>query len=241
MTDAKPAPGGAGPAVSLLRTELRKLAGLPSAWVAAGLGLCFPALLVTLSSRNVPASPDDGFMQLTVGVLGPLVLGTIAAGSEYRGGQLRTSLLCVPSRLRLLAAKTAAVMLTVAVTAALSAVLTLAVAGALRGGAGPRIAGVVVYWVLGALLAYGITLLTRSGILPLTVLIVNTTAVSFSYLLTKVTPLAAFLPDLAGARMYLHDMDTPGDLGPVTGGLVMAAWVAALLGIAGYVFHRRDA
>ena len=224
-----------------MRTELLKLAGLPSAWVAAALGLLIPPLLVTLNSRAVPAGTDTGFLELTVGVLGPLVLGTIAAGSEYRGGQLRTSLVCVPSRLRLLAAKTGAVTLTVAVTAAPSAVLTLAVAGALTGGAGPRIAGVVVYWVLGALLAYGITLLTRSGVLPLTVLIVNTTAVSFSYLLTKVTPLAAYLPDLAGARMYLHDMDTPGDLAPVTGGLVMAAWVAALLGVAGYVFHRRDA
>ena len=224
-----------------MRTELLKLAGLPSAWVAAALGLLIPPLLVTLNARAVPAGTDTGFLELTVGVLGPLVLGTIAAGSEYRGGQIRTSLVCVPSRARLLAAKTGAVTLTVAVTAALSAVLTLAVAGTLTGGAGPRIAGVVVYWVLAALLAYGITLLTRSGVLPLTVLIVNTTAVSFSYLLTKVTPLAAYLPDLAGARMYLHDMDTPGDLGPVTGGLVMAAWVAALLGVAGYVFHRRDA
>jgi ABC-2 type transport system permease protein len=224
-----------------VRAELLKLAGLPAAWVAAALGLVIPALLVTLNSRAVPAGTDTGFVELTVGVLGPLVLGTVAAGSEYRGGQIRTSLVCVPSRLRLLAVKAGAVTLTVAVTAALSAVLTLALAGALTGGAGPRIAGVVVYWVLGALLAYGITLLTRSGVLPLTVLIVNTTAVSFSYLLTKVTPLAAYLPDLAGARMYLHDTHTPGDLTPVTGGLVMAAWVAALLGVAGYVFHRRDA
>ncbi|RSM65448.1 ABC transporter permease [Actinoplanes sp. ATCC 53533] len=224
-----------------MRAELLKLAGLPAAWVAAALGLVIPSLLVTLNSRAVPAGTDTGFLELTVGVLGPLVLGTIAAGSEYRGGQIRTSLVCVPSRLRLLAVKAGAVTLTVAVMSALSAVLTLALAGALTGGAGPRIAGVVVYWVLGALLAYGITLLTRSGVLPLTVLIVNTTAVSFSYLLTKVTPLAAYLPDLAGARMYLHDMDTPGDLAPVTGGLVMAAWVAAVLGAAGYAFHRRDA
>lgn len=224
-----------------MRAELLKLAGLPSAWVAAGLGLLVPLLLTALNARAVPAGTDAGFRELTVGVLGPLVLGTVAAGSEYRGGQLRTSLVCVPSRPRLLAAKTGAVTLTVAVLAALSAVPALAVAGALTGGAGPRIAGVVVYWTLGALLAYGITLLARSGVLPLTVLIVNTTAVSFSYLLTKVTPLAAYLPDLAGARMYLHDMDVPGDLAPVTGGLVMAAWVAALLGVAGYAFHRRDA
>lgn len=221
--------------------EVRKLAGLPSVWVAAALGLLMPPLLVVLTGRNVPDTSDTGFVELTVGVLGALVLGTVAAGSEYRGGQIRTSLVCVPSRLRLLAAKTGAVVLTVAVTAVVSAVLTLAVAGTLTGGAGPRIAGVVVYWVLDALLAYGITLLTRSGILPLTVMIVNTTAVSFTYLLTKVTPLAAYLPDMAGAHMFIHDMHTPDDLAPLTAGLVMAAWVAALLAVAGYVFHRRDA
>lgn len=223
-----------------MRAELRKLAGLPSAWVATGLALVMPTLLVLLGSRAASNS-DTGFLQLTVGVLGPLVLGTVAAGSEYRGGQIGTSLLCVPSRMRLLAAKTGVLALAVAGTAVLSAVLTLAVAGVLTGGAVPRIAGVVGYWVLTALLAYGLTLLTRSGVLPLTLLIVNSTAVSFSYLLTKVTPLAAYLPDLAGARMVLHDTHVPGDLAPVAGGLVMAAWVAALLGVAGYVFHRRDA
>ncbi len=225
----------------MVSTELRKLAGLPSVWVAAALGLLMPPLLVVLTGRGVPEDSDTGFVELTVGVLGPLVLGAVAAGSEYRGRQIRTSLLCVPSRLRLLAAKTGAVALSVAVLAVVSAVLTLAVAGTLSGATAPRIAGVVVYWVLDALLAYGVTLLTRSGVLPLTVMIVNTTAVSFTYLLTKVTPLAAYLPDMAGAHMFIHDMNTPDELAPVTAGLVMAGWVAALLVVAGYVFHRRDA
>ncbi len=224
-----------------MSTELRKLAGLPSVWVAAALGLLMPPLLVVLTGAGAPDTSDTGFVELTVGVLGPLVLGTVAAGSEYRGRQIRTSLLCVPSRLRLLAAKTGAVALTVGVTAAVSAVVTLAVAGTLTGGAGPRIAGVVVYWVLDALLAYAVTLLLRNGVLPLTVMIVNTTAVSFTYLLTRVTPLAAYLPDMAGAHMFIHDMDTPAPLAPLTAGLMMAAWAAGLLAVAGYAFHRRDA
>ncbi|MEU8611290.1 ABC transporter permease [Actinoplanes sp. NPDC048791] len=224
-----------------MRAELLKLAGLPSAWVAVALSLLLPPLVVLLNSRTVANSPDTGFLELTVGVLGPLVLGTVAAGSEYRGGQIATSLVCVPSRMRLLAAKTAALVLSVAVTAVVSAVVTLAVAGVLGGGTGPRIAGVVVYWVLNALLAYGITLLTRSGVLPLTLLIVNSTVVSVSFLLTKLTPLAAYLPDLAGAQMFIEPHDVGTDLTPVTAGLVMGAWVAVLLGVAAYVFHRRDA
>jgi ABC-2 type transport system permease protein len=225
----------------VVRAELLKLAGLPSVWVAVALSLFVPPLVALLNSRAAASAPDTGFLELTVGVLGPLVLGTVAAGSEYRGGQIATSLVCVPSRMRLLAAKTGAVVLSVAVTAAVSAVVTLAVAGVLDGGSGPRIAGVVVYWVLDALLAYGITLLTRSGVLPLTALIVNSTVVSVSFLLTKVTPLAAYLPDLAGAQMFIEPHDVVADLTPVTAGLVMVAWVAVLLSIAAYVFHRRDA
>jgi ABC-2 type transport system permease protein len=223
----------------VVRTELLKLAGLPSVWVAAALCLLVPPALVVLAGQNVQDTGDRGFVELTVGVLGALALGTVAAGSEFRGRQIRTSLLCVPSRLRLLTAKIAAVALTVAVAALVSAVLTLVVAGAPVAGA--RVAGLVVYWVLDALLAFGITLLLRSGVLPLTVMIVNTTAVSFTYLLTKVTPLAAYLPDMAGAHMFIHDMNTPDELSPVTAGLVMAAWVVALLTVAGLVFHRRDA
>jgi len=225
----------------VVRAELLKLAGLPAVWVAVALSLLLPPVVVLLSSRAVARGADSGFLELTIGVLGPLVLGTVAAGSEYRGGQIATSLLCVPSRLRLLAAKTGAVVLSVAVTAAVSAVVTLAVAGVLTGGAGPRIAGVVGYWVLTALLAYGITLLTRSGVLPLTILIVNSSVVSVSYLLSKVTPLAGYLPDLAGAQMFIESRDPAVDLTPVTAGLVMGAWVAALLAVAAYVFGRRDA
>ncbi|MEU8234900.1 ABC transporter permease [Actinoplanes sp. NPDC048967] len=223
-----------------MRAELLKLAGLPSVWVAVALSLLLPPVVVLLNARAA-SSPDTGFLELTAGVLGPLVLGTVAAGSEYRGGQIATSLVCVPSRMRLLAAKTGALVLSVAVTAAVGAVVTPAVAGVLTGGTGPRIAGVVVYWVLDALLAYGITLLTRSGVLPLTVLIVNSTVVSVSFLLTRLTPLAAYLPDLAGAQMFIEPHDVGTDLTPVTAGLVMGAWVAVLLGVAAYVFHRRDA
>jgi ABC-2 type transport system permease protein len=225
----------------VVRAELFKLAGLPSVWVAAGLGLAVPPLLALLNSRTVGTGADSGYQELAFGVIGALVLGVVAAGSEYRGRQITTSLTCVPSRWRLLAAKTGALTSAVALLAALAAVATLSVTGSVGAAAGPRIAGVVCYWVFMALLAYGITLLTRSGILPLTILILNTSVVSASYLLTKVTPLAGYLPDLAGAHMFLGRIASPVDLGPLAAGLVMAAWVLAVLGVAAAVFHRRDA
>jgi ABC-2 type transport system permease protein len=73
----------------------------------------------------------------------------------------------------------------------------------------------------------------------LTVLIVNSSVVSVSYLLTKVTPAANYLPDIVGAHMFLNQV---GDvrIAPLTAGLVMTAWVAALLGLGAWLFERRD-
>jgi ABC-2 type transport system permease protein len=74
----------------------------------------------------------------------------------------------------------------------------------------------------------------------LTVLIVNSSVVSVSYLLTKVTPFAAYLPDIVGAHMFLNEVgDT--DIAPLTAGLVMTAWVAALLALGAWLFERREA
>jgi hypothetical protein len=95
--------------------------------------------------------------------------------------------------------------------------------------------------VLTALLAYGITLLTRSGVLPLSVLILNTSVVSVSFLLSRAVPAAGYLPDLAGAHMFVRRIDSPVDIAPATGGLVMAGWVLAVLSAAVFVFRRRDA
>jgi hypothetical protein len=104
-----------------------------------------------------------------------------------------------------------------------------------------RVPGVVVYWVLTALLAFGITLLTRNGIVPLVVLILNTSVVTVTFLLTKITTLAVYFPDMAGLRMFIIEMDLPVHLSPVAGGAVMAAWVAVLLAVGVAVFRRRDA
>ncbi|AGZ42456.1 hypothetical protein AFR_20920 [Actinoplanes friuliensis DSM 7358] len=225
----------------MVRAELLKIAGLPSVWVAAAIGLFAPALLGVVNLRAPGTDPDAGYLELTVGVVGALVLGVVTAGSEYRGRQITTSLVCVPSRVRLLAAKTAALALTVAVVAVPASIASLAVAGTLSAGAVPRIAGVTAYWVLSALLAYGITLVVRSGVLPLTVLILNSSVVSVTYLLTRVTPWATYLPDLAGAHLFIRETNAPIELGAVTGGLVMAGWTAAVLAVATVVFRRRDA
>lgn len=248
--------------VSLVHAELRKLLGLRTAWVGLVVGLVAAPALVFLnagSTRRAIADgtwgdPSDlGFQSLGIGLLGAMILGVVAVSSEYTstgedspdGRQLTTTLTAVPRRHRLLAAKGAALTLVVAVQGAVTAVTTLALVQAVHGAAVPapepvRVAGAVLYWVLLGLLAYALTLIFRNGVVTLTVLILNSTVVSVSYLLTKVTPLAAYLPDIVGAHMFLREV---GDvrIAPVTAGLVMTVWVAALLGLAAWLFDRRDA
>jgi ABC-2 type transport system permease protein len=211
-------------------------------------------LLSAGSDRGEPAPADAGMIELGVGLIGPMILGVVALSSEYtstgedapRARQLTATLIAAPHRMRLLAAKTAALVLVVAAQATVVTAATVTLTQVLHDGRVPvpttgRMAAAVLYWVLTALLAYSIVLITRNGIVPLAFLIVNSTFVSVSYLLTKVTDAAAYLPDIAGARMFIRSSDFPVEMSPVTAGLVMSAWIAAFLAIGALLFHRRDA
>jgi ABC-2 type transport system permease protein len=244
--------------VSLIRAELRKVLGLPTAGIGLALGVLLSPLVVLINApavrRGGLASGDTGLVELGIGLIGPMILGVVIVSSELtstgddapRARQLTATLLAAPRRLRLLTAKTAALMLLVALQASVAVAATVGLTHALHGDQVPvpafaRLVAAVVYWVLLALLAYSITLIARNGIVPLTFLIVNSTFVSFSYLLTKVTKAAAYLPDIVGAQMFLRGGDFVVRIPPVTAGLVMSAWIAAFLAAGALFFHRRDA
>ncbi|MEU4555377.1 hypothetical protein EV382_2636 [Micromonospora violae] len=249
--------------VSLVRAELRKLLGLPTAWVGLVLGTLIAPMVVVLNApytrRAIAAGTltdisDLGLRDLGIGLIGPMVLGVVVVSSEYTSTgpdspgarQLTATLAAVPNRMRLLAAKTTALVLVVAAQAAVTATATLTLTQVLHGDHVPvpaptRIAAAILYWTLTALLAYAITLITRNGVVPLTLLIINSSVVSVSYLLTKVTDLASYLPDIVGARMFIRGVDFPVEIAPVTAGLVMTAWVVALLAVGAVLFQRRDA
>ena len=243
--------------------EFRKLLGLPSAWAGIAVGLALPPGVVAINGPYLRKAIADGtsirlddlgYTELMVGVIGALVLGVVAAGSEYTSGgqhapdarQLTTSLIAMPRRLLFLAAKATALSATVATLAVLGTTATLAAADAVLGGAAPpleadRMAGVAGYWVLMALLACGLTVCARNGVIPLTVLILNSSVVSISFLLSRLTDAAVYLPDIAGARMFIRDLDLPVLLPPVVGGLVTAGWVSVALAAAAVLLRRRDA
>ncbi|WP_246188141.1 ABC transporter permease [Paenibacillus tengchongensis] len=195
--------------------------------------------------------PEAGFIGLVLGVQGVIILGVLAVSSEYltessesgAGHQITTSLTAVPSRIHVLLAKAGAVAV-ISILQCIFAILTTVSVTHLMLGEytpsfeGSRLLGTVCYWVFTALLAFAFTVLTKNALIPLAVLLINSSLVSFSVLLSKITKLAYYLPDRAGAEMFMVMGDRIHT--PFTGGLVMFGWVAVLFIIAAIVFLRRD-
>ncbi|GAA1486481.1 ABC transporter permease [Brachybacterium fresconis] len=239
-----------------LRSELSKLASLPFVWIAFAAGFIVPVGISVLTSLTSTPGENTGFSELAIGVVGAIVLGVAAIGSEYTtegeesasGRQITTTLTATTSRTRLLIAKIVAVVIATAFMAVLAIAAVFATVSLLvEDGAAPpldadtlgRMGGALVYWVLMALLGFGLTVLTRNGIIPMAVLVANSSAVTVTYLLAQSIPAANYLPDLAGMRMFTT-VETGVHMAPLTGGFVMAAWVVALLVTATAVFSRRD-
>ncbi|MBP2414696.1 ABC-type transport system involved in multi-copper enzyme maturation permease subunit [Arthrobacter stackebrandtii] len=256
--------------------ELRKTATLPAAWAGIAVALLGSAAITVLNAftvRGAVAAGTPGMVADTsafeagfaampiVGVVGAVVVGVTAIGSEYTadraesGGarQISTTLAVAPQRLSLFTAKAAVVLTFVALAALLTIPGNIALAQAIIGDAGTetvsaadavsRSLGTALYWALMGLLAFSITALARSGIIPLIVLIANGSVVSFSLLLSMLTPLAHWLPDLAGRKLFGFpgEFVLEGGLDPVPGAIVMAGWTAVMLVVSGVVFNRRDA
>ncbi|WP_030106606.1 ABC transporter permease [Actinoalloteichus caeruleus] len=201
---------------------------------------------------------ETAFAAMPLGTVGAVVIGVLVIGSEYTtnspdaggGRQITTTLAAVPRRATLLASKVCTVILLVLTLGASTLPATLVVARAVTGDSATehlslgdmvvRCLGGTTYWVLTGLLALAITVLARSVLVPLVILIANSSLVSFSLLLTALTPLAHWLPDLAGRRLL--GLDTvDGGLAALPGTVVMAGWALLLLVVAGAVLARRDA
>lgn len=194
---------------------------------------------------------EVGYIGLGLGVQGVIILGVLAVSSEYLtessesggGNQITTSLTVVSSRFHFLLAKASAVTAISILLSVVAILTTVSATNHILGEYAPafeasRLIGAVCYWIFTALLAFGITVLTKNGIIPLAVLIINSSIVTVSYLLAKVTKLAFYLPDKAGVDMFMFTSDSFHT--PFKGGLIMFAWVAVLFIVAAIVFHRRD-
>ncbi|MDR0269920.1 ABC transporter permease [Paenibacillus sp.] len=240
--------------------ELSKLFSLPGIWLAFLIGTFVPAvmaaLVITQQKEKIIATglSDAGYIGLGFGVQGVIILGVLAVSSEYLtessesggGNQITTSLTVVSSRFHFLLAKASAVTVISVLLSIVAMITTVSATNIILGEYAPafeasKLIGVVCYWTFTALLALGITVLTKNGIIPLTMLMINSSVVTVSVLLSKVTKLAFYLPDRAGMDMFMPMSDSFDKFHiPFIGGLVMFAWVVVLFIIAAIVFHRRD-
>lgn len=257
--------------LNTISAELRKTFTLPSVHVALILGTAFALAIVAMSAAGQAAklaagqpvfySPDDMALNLSApNVVSVIVLGIVVMSSEYTstskdaggGRQMPATLIATPRRTRLLAAKAIVLILisglTAVVTIGAAILMTQVILGdhasppdQLIHALGWRPAGAVAYWVLMALIAFSVTVMTRTGIVPMVAFIANTTFVSVTFLLTRLTPLAKYLPDVAGAQMFATGYPAESMVDPRTAAFVMTAWAVALFAVAAVVFARRDA
>ncbi|MFD5495472.1 ABC transporter permease [Streptomyces sp. NPDC127091] len=235
----------------VLRSEwlkIRTLRSLPGALLALfAVSTAFSAL------SGISETPDD-FDPLYVSLSGVLVgqiaaisFGTMAVSSEFQNGALRLSLAAVPRRGRWLAAKVVAIAVPALVAGLLTALAALLAARAGLGSladdltGGEQVRGVVgcgVYLTLMALFAAGLTVLLRSGVATLSVLIPFIVVVSF-VIDDAAGPVVDFLPDRAGQLVLQQTHEGP--LGPWSGLAVTALWTAAALLAGAWSLRRRDA
>ena len=240
-----------------LAAELTKLRTLPVALGAIAAALLLPPALAVMmglnqaGSRSAAAINPDGQGFEAAGFGQPLVilLAAVIVGSEYRNGLLRSTQLATPRRVRLLAAKVlviAGLTFTLAiVSTGLAVMLRQAVLGddgippnEFTSGMWLNVLGVGVNWMLIALVSAALTVLARSALLPVIVLV--PLVLGLGVALVTVLPWLKYAPDLAGLQL-ISRYPGIGLLDPIPGGVVMAAWATALLLPAFIVFTRRDA
>ncbi len=253
-----------------LRT-LRSTYWLVGAALAVGLVV---AVLTGLLSRGSDLPAEAVGVALTVGVaFSPLpvtavllgLLGVLAVGHEYRHGTIRATLGALPRRSTVVVAKLVVVAATCLVVSVVSVGLDLAVVALLRGGdvevTGDVVAGLVGYvllLVLWGALGVSATLLLRSMVLTVVLLLVLPLvvepAVSAALFLVPalqpLLPASLYLPFGAGTQLaQTVDLTAgtfagdglPDPLSRWQTGAVFAGFVALVLTPAWLLFQRRDA
>jgi ABC-2 type transport system permease protein len=269
---ADPAAGRSAGFAGLMRAEWTKIRSVRStvwtllSFVVVCVG--FTALITWLTETHwygPKAAPRDaraildpvgfilgtgvGLGQLAIGVLGVLVIT-----SEYSTGVIRASLLAVPRRIPMLAAKAvvfAVLLLVVTEIVAFcsffagSAILHAHVPVSLSGpGVTRAVIGAVLYLTVLGLLALAIGTMIRhtAGAISTIIGIVFVLPILAGLLPSSWgAHINAYLPEQAGT-LITHTQEQSGDLlSPWQGFGVLCIWTVLALAVAAYLLERRDA
>ncbi|MFF5107511.1 ABC transporter permease [Streptosporangium sp. NPDC000509] len=238
------------------RAEFVKLLTLPALWLTAlgtwGAALVLDAAFVAAAKQgrgDATSTLDVGLAAVGYLQAGFIVLGVLAATSEYGGGQIRTSLTSMPRRIELQLVKALALALAAvpvaAVTVAAGVVIArfapVDVAAPVDGHrTAQAAAGAIAYLVLTTLIASSLATVVRRS-LPAVAVLLGHYFVVGPYV-REHTGHAAYLPDTAGHGMWLSaGTETGTSLGQWEGSLLVLAWTLVALAAAAVVFERRDA
>ncbi|WP_234338151.1 ABC transporter permease [Streptomyces sp. NRRL F-5727] len=235
-------------------TKLRTETGVR--WLVVALVVVTVAVGAATSSTVRPPVGDPARTALggvAAGQAVAAVLGVLSAGGEYGTRMIQLTLAAVPDRSAVLAAKAAVLSVVVAAAGTVAVAGSLAAGKVLLPGApaltdGPALRagfGSVLYLVLVALLALGVTLAVRDSA------VASGAALTLLYLfplLSKVVAdpwlqrqLARVGPMPAGLAVQATTDLSRLPLGPWVGLGVLTLWAAAAVLVGGAVLRRRDA
>ncbi len=234
------------------------LAVLFPAFTALFVGLTVGAWDQTSESDRALVAADPAAVILGSGFLisqpAICVLGVMAIASEYSTGMIRSSLLAVPRRLHLLAAKALVLSLLVLAVSVVIAFVSFFIGAAMLSskvgvslgdpGVFRAVVGTGLYLAVLSLFAFAIGAIVRRTAAGITsvIIFVLVLAPLVQLLPGKVGEYAhAYLPTEAGILIG-QATQLPGDLlTPWQGFGVFCLWTAALLAVAAFLLQRRDA
>ncbi|UCR88807.1 hypothetical protein [Mycetocola spongiae] len=233
--------------------ELSKLISLPATWLVLGGTFVITIVLSIAFGTSVPnggGGPsganilDYGVTAVTWTQCGFFLLGVIASSSEYIGGQIRTTLIAIPDRVRWRAAATLALAplaLSAGIIVVLASVTTTLLTARISmtdidiGTAVRIVLSAAVYLTLMTVLSSALGLLIRRAIPAAAMLLL--------YLMI-ISPLLQsqnwyFLPDIASYTLWFASI--PSTAPPaVVSWLVLLAWTLAFLLPSIIIATRRD-
>ncbi|MNZ91096.1 ABC-2 family transporter protein [compost metagenome] len=189
-----------------------------------------------------------GLEMVSFGLLVTVVFGGIIGASEYKHHQLRTTLLCQSSRIKVFCAKVLALLICSTVLSFLAIYATISIEHFAFGELGLHpfylspiawqfIGFSVLDWILLTILSFGIGMLFRNAIVPLVFLVPQVYLLG-GYLAQR-WEWGEYLPVAAGNLLFATPTD-PIEHDPLKGGIVLLIWVILTLSISYYAFVRSD-
>ncbi|WCF07244.1 ABC transporter permease [Paenibacillus thiaminolyticus] len=250
-----------------IRIEQIKIGSSRVWWVICALVIVIQPVMALIAAKSfaqigLDATPEThpelaealppldylGFDIVTFGLLPMVVFGGIIGASEYNHHQLRTTLLCQSSRIKVFCAKVLALLICSTFISFLAMYATISITHFGLGELGLHpfylstiawqfIGFSVLDWILLTLLSFGIGMLFRNAIIPLVFLVPQ--VYNLGKYLAQRFEWGEYLPVAAGNLLFATPTD-PFEHDPLKGGIVLLIWVMLTLITSYYAFIRSD-